>query len=257
MLFLKLKKIERMKYRILFILVFLSAVAAAQTKPAPKSSPKTSKTGTQASAGPVLRNALDSFSYAMGMSVGSFCNQQGITSINTSMMLKGVGDGSKAGKTLLTEQQMQQVISTYLGKRNAEKAAVAKAAGEKFLAENAKKPGVVTLASGLQYQVMRSGTDTTKPKITDQVRCHYHGTRLDGVVFDSSVERGEPAVFGVNQVIQGWIEALQMMPVGSKWRLFIPSDLAYGDQQAGPKIPPGSMLIFDLELLEIIKGQGE
>lgn len=244
-----------MKYRILLICVFCSAVAAAQTKPAAKPGAKTSKPAAKSPAPPALRNALDSFSYAMGMSVGSFCNQQGITSINTSMMLKGVGDGSKAGKTLLTEQEMQQVISSYLGKRNSEKASKAKAEGQKFLADNAKKPGVVTTASGLQYLVLKAGTDTTRPQITDRVRCHYHGTRIDGVVFDSSVDRGEPAVFGVNQVIQGWIEALQMMTVGSKWRLFIPSELAYGDQQAGPKIPPGSMLIFDLELLEIIKGQ--
>ncbi|HYE53869.1 MAG TPA: FKBP-type peptidyl-prolyl cis-trans isomerase [Chitinophagaceae bacterium] len=243
-----------MKYRILFFCVLCSVMATAQTKPKPKTTPsKSTAAKSAASNTPVLKTALDSFSYAMGMSVGNFCNQQGIASINTSMLLKGVGDGSKPGKALLNEQQMNQVISSYLGKRNAEKASAAKAAGEKFLAENAKKAGVVTLPSGMQYMVLKAGTDTTKPRITDKVKCHYHGTLLDGTVFDSSVDRGEPAVFGVNQVIQGWIEALQMMTVGSKWRLFVPSNLAYGDQQAGPHIAPGSTLIFDVELLEIVK----
>lgn len=247
-----------MKYRILSICVLLSVCAAAQTKttktPTAKSKTTTSAISkTLAYNKPALKTALDSFSYAMGMSVGNFCNQQKITGINTAMLLKGLGDGSKPEKALLNEQQMNQVISGYLGRRNAEKAGAAKAAGEKFLAGNAKKPGVVTLESGLQYMVIKAGTDTTRPKFTDQVKCHYHGTLLDGSIFDSSVQRGEPAVFPVNGVIQGWIEALQLMTVGSKWRLFIPSSLAYGDQAAGPAIPPGSMLIFDLEVLGIVK----
>jgi FKBP-type peptidyl-prolyl cis-trans isomerase FklB len=243
-----------MKYHILLICVLCSVMASAQTtKPKPKTPATTVKKPTTTSNTPALRNALDSFSYAMGMSLGNFCNQQGITSVNTSMVLKGLGDGNKPGKALLTEQQMNQVIAGYLGKRNSEKASAAKAEGEKFLAANAKKPGVVTLPSGLQYQVLKAGTDTVKPTMNDRVRCHYHGTLINGVIFDSSVDRGQPAEFGVNEVIAGWIEALQMMPVGSKWRLFVPSDLAYGDQQAGPKIPPGSMLIFDLELLGIVK----
>lgn len=244
-----------MKYRILSICVLLSVCAAAQTKTTKPSAtkPKTTTTNTVAANKPVLRNALDSFSYAMGMSMGNFCNNQGIKSVNTSMVLKGLGDGSKPGKALLTEQQMNQVISAYLGKRNAEKAQVAKAAGERFLAENAKKAGVVTLASGLQYMVLKAGADTVKPKDSDKVRCHYRGTLIDGMEFESSYESGQPVEFGVSAVIPGWTEALKMMTVGSKWRLFIPSDLAYGDQQAGPKIAPGSTLIFDVELLEIIK----
>jgi len=244
-----------MRYRILFICVLCSVVASAQTtKPNPKAPASTTKkTTAPVSNTPVLKSALDSFSYAMGMSLGSFCNKQGIASVNTSMVLKGLGDGNKPGKALLTEEQMNKVIAGYLGKRNSEKAAVAKAEGEKFLAANAKKPGVVTLPSGLQYQVLKAGTDTVKPTLADRVKCHYHGTLLNGTVFDSSVDRGEPAVFGVTEVIQGWIEVLQLMPVGSKWRLFIPSELAYGDQQAGPYISPGSTLIFDLELLEIVK----
>jgi FKBP-type peptidyl-prolyl cis-trans isomerase FklB len=245
-----------MKYRILSICVLLSVCAGAQTKTTKSSTttkPKTTTTNTVAANKPVLRNALDSFSYAMGMSMGNFCNSQGIKSVNTSMVLKGLGDGSKPGKALLSEQQMNQVISAYLGKRNSEKAAIAKAAGQKFLAENAKKAGVVTLASGLQYMVLKAGTDTVNPKDSDKVRCHYRGTLIDGTEFESSFESGQPVEFGVGAVISGWTEALKMMTVGSKWRLFIPSDLAYGDQQAGPKIAPGSTLIFDVELLEIIK----
>lgn len=235
------------------VLCMLSAVlvSAQTTKPKPKTSAKPAATNTKA---PVLKSELDSFSYAMGLSLGSFCNQQGIKSLNTSMVLKGLGDRTKTGTAvLLTEQQMNQVIATFLNKRKSENASAAKAAGEKFLADNAKKPGVVTTHSGLQYVVLKAGTDTTHPKITDQVRCHYTGSLIDGSVFESSVQRGEPAVFGVGEVIRGWTEALQMMTPGSKWRLFIPADLAYGDQQAGPQIAPGSTLIFDLELLEIIK----
>ena len=124
--------------------------------------------------------------------------------------------------------------------------------GNEFLAQNKQKEGVVELASGLQYQVLTAGTGA-KPSATDQVQCHYHGTMLDGQVFDSSVQRGEPAVFGVNQVIAGWVEALQLMQEGAKWRLFIPYQLAYGERGAGQSIPPFATLIFDVELLKVIK----
>jgi len=124
--------------------------------------------------------------------------------------------------------------------------------GEDFLAENAQKPGVIVLPDGLQYKVLREG-EGPKPSLTDTVKVNYHGTLIDGTVFDSSYERGEPAVFPVNGVIKGWQEALQMMPVGSKWKLFIPADLAYGDQGAPPYIAGGSTLIFEVELLEILR----
>jgi FKBP-type peptidyl-prolyl cis-trans isomerase FklB len=124
-------------------------------------------------------------------------------------------------------------------------------AGKAFLEENKKREGVVTLPSGLQYEVINEG-DGAIPKATDKVKCHYHGTLIDGTVFDSSVQRGQPAVFGVNQVIKGWVEALQLMSVGSKWRLYIPSDLAYGKQGAGGSIEPNTTLIFDVELLGIV-----
>lgn len=124
-------------------------------------------------------------------------------------------------------------------------------AGQDFLAENAKREGVVTLESGLQYEVVNEGSGA-KPTAADNVKCHYHGTLLDGKVFDSSVQRGEPAVFPVNGVIAGWVEALQLMPLGSKWKLFVPSNLAYGEQGAGQDIPPHTTLIFEVELLEIV-----
>lgn len=201
---------------------------------------------------PVLKNALDSFSYAMGLSLGNFCNKQQITELNTTILLKGINDGKSGGKSLLTEQQMSTTISSFLSNQTKLKATANKLAGEKFFQANAKKQGVTTLASGLQYEILKAGTDATHPKLTDKVRCHYHGTLLNGTVFESSVTRGQPIDFTVNETIPGWIEALQLMTVGSKWRLYVPADLAYGDMASGP-IPAGSTLIFDLELLAIIK----
>jgi FKBP-type peptidyl-prolyl cis-trans isomerase FklB len=238
----------------------LSAMIVTAQTSKPKSSAK-QPVKTNTVKGPVLKTALDSFSYAMGLSLGRFCDQQNIKTLNTSMVLKGLGDRTKTGNSaaLLSDEQINRVIQSYLSSRKptdaaaTQAAANARAAGQKFLAENAKKSGVVTTPSGLQYLVLKAGTDTTHPKTTDVVKCHYHGTLIDGTVFESSYQNGQPIEIGVTQVISGWIEALQMMTPGSKWRLFIPADLAYGDQQAGPKIAPGSTLIFDLELLEIVK----
>jgi FKBP-type peptidyl-prolyl cis-trans isomerase FklB len=231
-----------------FYLLLLSTVTCFST-----ASAQTTRSKSKAPVTPALRNALDSFSYAIGLSMGNFCNQQKITQLNTIVLLKGVSDGRSPDKALLNEQQMNAVISSYLSHQSAQDATANKLAGEKFLADNAKKPGIIVLASGLQYEVLNAGSDSTRPKLTDKVKCHYHGTLIDGTVFDSSVDRGQPVEFPVNGVIRGWIEALQLMPVGSRWRLFIPSDLAYGDSGAGPDIGPGSTLIFDVELLEIIK----
>lgn len=151
--------------------------------------------------------------------------------------------------------EAQQLLNAFFGKLEEEaKAASAEArkAGEDFLAENAKREGVTTLPSGLQYEIMTTAIGQ-KPVATDKVRVHYHGTLIDGTVFDSSVQRGEPAEFGVTQVIPGWVEALQLMPKGSKWKLFIPYNLAYGEQGAGGAIAPYSTLIFEVELLDIVK----
>ncbi len=199
-----------------------------------------------------LKSTTDSLSYAIGMSVANFYKQQNITNINTALVIKAINDINKTGKPLLDEQQANACITSYIQKSKTEKASVAKKAGEAFLAANKNKPGVITLASGLQYQVMKEGVGP-KPALTDKIKCHYHGTLIDGRVFDSSVDRGEPIELTVNGVIPGWTEALQLMPVGSKWKLFIPSSLAYGDQQAGPLIAPGSTLVFEVELLDIVK----
>jgi FKBP-type peptidyl-prolyl cis-trans isomerase FklB len=238
-----------MKKSILLAVALISITAAtAQTKPAPKPKPVTKP----AAPAPVLKSAIDSFSYSIGLSIANFYKQQGITKINTNMVSKAINDATANKKTLLTEEEMNMSISNYLQKLKSEKSAANRKAGEDFLAENKKKPGVITLPSGLQYQIIKEGTGE-KPTVNDKVKCHYHGTLLNGTIFDSSVDRGQPIDFAVGGVIQGWVEALQLMPIGSKWKLFIPSNLAYGDNQAGPYIMPGSTLIFDVELIDIVK----
>jgi FKBP-type peptidyl-prolyl cis-trans isomerase FklB len=202
-----------------------------------------------------LKNIQDSLSYAIGLSVANFYKQQNITNINTALVTRAINDVNKKSKLLLDEQQANTCIVNFMQKSKAEKSAGNKKIGLEFLAANKNKPGVVTLPSGLQYSIIKTGAGP-KPAITDQVRVHYHGTLIDGRVFDSSVERGQPIELSVNGVIPGWTEALQLMSVGSKWKLFIPSNLAYGDQQAGPMIAPGSTLIFDVELLDIVKAAG-
>jgi FKBP-type peptidyl-prolyl cis-trans isomerase FklB len=229
-----------MKYLVLMAGMMFSIFSTAQTNPGP-------------AAKPVLKTALDSFSYAMGMSLGNYCNSQGVKAINSNILAKGATDAVANGQKLLTVEQMNQIISSYVDKTQKEKSKTVRADGQKFLSANAVKPGVKTLPSGLQYQVITTGSDSVRPAATNTVRVHYHGTLIDGTVFDSSIKRGQPAEFPVNGVIKGWTEALQLMTKGSKWRLFIPAELAYGDRQAGPDILPGSTLIFDVELLEIVK----
>jgi len=199
-----------------------------------------------------LKNQTDSLSYSIGIMVANFYKQQGITKINDTMVNKAIKDEMSGQKTLLTEQQCNQVVMTYVEKVKAEKASVAKKQGVAFLAENKTKPGVITTASGLQYIVLKEGTGP-KPTLNDKVKCDYEGKLIDGTIFESSLKSGKPIEFAVGGVIKGWTEALQLMNTGSKFRLFIPSDLAYGDQQMGPDIKPGSTLIFDVELIDIIK----
>lgn len=230
----------------------LVLLAIAGYSQAGKPKPKAPVKKTPAVVTPAMKTGLDSVSYAIGMSLASFYKEQGITGINTTMVTRALNDAMGGKTTLLTEEQMNMSISNYLQQLKKEKATAARKAGEEFLAANKTKPGVVTLPSGLQYLVIKEGAGP-KPALTDKVKCHYHGTLIDGTIFDSSVDRGQPIDFPVNGVIKGWVEALQLMPVGSKWKLFIPADLAYGDNQAGPKIAPGSTLIFDVELLDIVK----
>jgi len=195
---------------------------------------------------------MDKVSYALGLSIGNNFQNSGIKDLNTDHFLQGLKDVMNGDKTAISYEEAKTVINTLFTKLQKEKVENNKKAGEEFLAINKDRAGVVTLASGLQYQVLTAG-DGEKPKATDKVKCHYHGTLINGAVFDSSVQRKEPAEFGVNQVIPGWVEALQLMNVGSKWRLFVPAALAYGEQGAGEAIEPNSTLIFDVELLDIIK----
>ena len=184
--------------------------------------------------------------------VASFYKQQGISNINDTLVNKAIKDKMRGDSTLLTEQQCNQVLMTFIEKAKADKASVSRKQGATFLAENKTKTGVITTASGLQYIVLKQGSGP-KPLPTDKVKCDYEGRLINGTVFDSSAKQGKAIEFAVNGVIAGWTEALQLMPVGSKYRLFIPSDLAYGDQQMGADIKPGSTLIFDVELVEIVK----
>ncbi|REJ82535.1 MAG: FKBP-type peptidyl-prolyl cis-trans isomerase [Bacteroidetes bacterium] len=197
-----------------------------------------------------LKNAADSVAYGIGVSIGSNMKKDGLDSLNLDVMKAGIHAALKGDSLLLTGMQAQDVIQEYLTQKQSQKSARNKESGQKFLEENKKKSGVITLPSGLQYMVITDGKGP-KPSETDTVETHYHGTLIDGTVFDSSVERGEPVEFPVNAVIPGWTEALQLMNVGSKWKLFIPSDLAYGDRQAGPDIMPHSALVFEVELISI------
>lgn len=246
------------KVSIIICILFVTTMVMAQQKKAP-----VKKAATPAAGGVAIKTTNDSLSYAIGMSLASFYKQQGITNINTALVNKAVNDVMKTNKPALTEEQMSSCINNYLQKKGAEKKAAEREAnsgiieanhkaGEAFLAQNKTRSGVVTTASGLQYEIIKQG-DGPKPTLNDRVKCHYRGTLIDGKQFDSSIDRGEPAEFPVGGVISGWIEALQMMPVGSKWKLYLPAHLAYGDNQAGPDITPGSTLVFEVELLEIVK----
>ena len=192
----------------------------------------------------------DQVAYALGTSIGMQLRQMGAEELDINEFATGVGD-ALADKTAMEPAEIQAVINEFFNRKTEEQSRKAKSAGEEFLAANAKKEGVVTLPSGLQYQVLREGNGK-RPKATDQVRCHYEGTPINGTVFDSSYKRGEPAVFGLNQVIKGWTEGVQLMQEGAKYRFFIPYDLAYGERGAGQQIPPFAALIFDVELIEVI-----
>lgn len=194
---------------------------------------------------------VEKFSYAIGLSLASNLLQSGINKVELESLFEAISDVMTGKQPQISPQEANQVIETYFKDRQANEGAKNAKEGEEFLAKNKLENGVVVLASGLQYKILAEGTGS-KPKASDKVKCHYHGTLIDGTVFDSSVQRGAPAEFPVNGVIKGWVEALQMMPVGSKWRLFIPSHLAYGDQGAGGSIGPKATLVFDVELIDIV-----
>lgn len=194
---------------------------------------------------------MDKFSYALGLNIGSNLLDAGVSNLNIDNFFAGIKDIIENKPLQIAIEEAQSVINERFEQIQTQKIKQNAIEGEAFLAENAKREGITCLPSGLQFEVITNGNGV-KPSATDSVKCHYHGTLINGTVFDSSVQRGQPATFGVSQVIKGWIEALQLMSVGSKWRLFIPSDLAYGSQGAGQQIGPNTTLIFEVELLAIV-----
>ncbi len=192
---------------------------------------------------------MDKISYALGMSIGHQLMHMNATELNVEDFATAVKDVF-AGKASMSDADAQALVQSFFERKTEEQSKVAKAEGENFLAENGCKEGVVTLSSGLQYQVLREGNGR-KPKATDQVECHYEGTLINGQVFDSSYRRGETATFGLNQVIAGWTEGLQLMQEGAKYRFFIPYTLGYGERGAGQSIPPYATLVFDVELIKV------
>lgn len=201
---------------------------------------------------------MDKVSYALGMGIGRQLNDMGAESLNIDDFAQAIKDVMAGGKTQLDAYEAQVIVQEFFQKQEEKQRASAaerhkelKAQGEQYLAENGKKDGVVTLPSGLQYQVLQEGNGR-KPKATDQVKCHYEGMLVDGTLFDSSIQRGEPATFPLNGVIAGWTEGLQLMQEGAKYRFFIPYHLGYGERGAGASIPPFAALVFDVELIEVI-----
>ncbi len=246
----------------------LFSVSFSQTKTAPKAAtpavkaaaPKTAtaakpvaKAATTTKSAIVLKTAEDSMSYSIGVLDGNFFKSQGIEKINSAVLAAGFADALK-GKPLFTPEQCDMIVRTAMQKNARNKIKPAVDEGLKFLAENAKKPGVKQTSSGLQYEVITEGTGA-KPADTSVVKVHYEGFLLNGKKFDSSRDRGEPTQFPLNQVIRGWTEGVQLMSIGSKYKFYIPYQLAYGEQGSGEMIPGGSLLVFEVELIDIVKGQ--
>ena len=200
---------------------------------------------------------MDQLSYALGLGIGHQLLQMNAEGLNIDDFAQAIKDVMTGGELKMKDAEAQQIVQQFFAEQeaiqqaaNAEKGKAAKTEGEQFLVENAKKEGVKTTASGLQYQVLREGNGK-QPKATDQVECHYEGTLIDGTKFDSSYDRGQTATFPLNQVIAGWTEGLQLMHEGAKYRFFIPYQLAYGERGAGASIPPYAALIFDVELVAV------
>lgn len=200
---------------------------------------------------------MDKLSYALGIGIGSQLAGMGAKELNIDDFAQAIKDVISGSELKVDNAEAQTLVQNFFQEQEAKRQAAAaeagkaaKAAGEAFLAENGKKDGVVTLPSGLQYQVLKEGNGK-KPSATDQVVCHYEGTLIDGTVFDSSYQRNQPATFGLNQVIAGWTEGVQLMQEGAKYRFFIPYKLAYGERGAGAQIPPFAALVFDVELIEV------
>ena len=198
-----------------------------------------------------FNDRLEEFSYALGLNIADNLINSGVNSLNFNSFIQGVKDFFQGEKLKIEPEKVNDIFQNFMAEQQAGAAVSNLEEGLLFLAENLNDSSVTETTSGLQYKILKSGSGP-KPSISDKVKCHYHGTLINGEIFDSSVERGTPAVFPVNGVISGWVEALQMMNTGSKWRLFIPPDLAYGKQGAGGSIGPDTTLIFDVELIDIV-----
>jgi len=236
---------------VLFNLPVASAQSSAPAKPAP--APASHAQGAPPAAQPSgqFKDLKEKFSYAFGANIGSGLRRQAVD-VDPAAFEQGLKDGL-AGKPALSEEEIKAAFNEMQAQMRTKEQAMAGdnlKAGEAFLEANKSKPGVVTLASGLQYKILVAGNGP-KPRAVDTVVCNYRGTLIDGTEFDSSYKRGEPATFPLARVIKGWTEALQLMPVGSKWQLFVPASLAYGERSPGPEIPPNSTLIFEVELISI------
>ncbi len=246
-------KLIRMKKTLLTLLA--SGIALGSFAQAKKTAVKKVTAAKPAVAGthtvPVaLKSTLDSTSYAFGISIGSSLKTTGLTELNYDILLKGLKDAFTGAKLNFDLQQAQQAINNALEAANKNKYSANLNEGKAFFEQNKKRAGVQTTASGLQYEVLSAGTGV-KPTATDSVLVHYKGSLLNGQQFDSSYDRGEPVTFTLNQVIKGWTEGLQLMPAGSKYKLYIPYNLGYGERGYGPNIPPYSTLVFEVELLKV------
>jgi len=197
-----------------------------------------------------MKSDTEKLSYALGVNIGSTLKPQGVDEVDAELLVAGINDVINGAKVRMDPDEVRSVLNNHFAKLQAKMNEQSLKVQAEFLAANSKKEGVITLKSGLQYQVLKEGSGA-KPTLKSTVTTHYHGTTIDGTVFDSSVDRGEPTSFPVNGVIAGWTEALQLMSVGSKWKLFVPSALAYGERGAGGKIGPNAALIFEVELLAI------
>ena len=243
---------------LIIVLCLISACSFAQVK---KTATTTAKPAAKpATAAMLFKNNIDSVSYAVGVRIAQSLKAQGFDNVNMVLFQKAITDVSQSKSPILNDaaisecigkfqQKVNAVKETEQRKENAAKAAVGKKAGQVFLAQNGTRTGVITLPSGLQYEVLKAGTDNTRPTLASKVKCHYTGTLLDGTKFESSVDRGEPITFLLANVIRGWQEAVQLMTVGSKWKLYIPAELAYGDNPPPGPIAPGATLIFEVALL--------
>ena len=235
-----------MKKLLLIFLVVVALSASAQVK---KTTVTPKKTATPVK---VLKNLSDSASYAIGMSIVNFYRQQGVNSFNTALITRAINDILNNRTVLLNDQQANACVMKLMNQSAETKAQPNIMAGRNFLAQNKNKPNIKTTASGLQYEVLREGNGP-KPTASDSVEVHYAGTLLDGTEFDNSYKRGQTITFAVGGVIRGWTEALQLMPAGSKYKLYIPNELASGLQEPpGSGIPPGSVLVFEVELIKVV-----